>query len=115
MIKRTYNRPGSRGHRNADNNPLDNNDRGEIDSSGNRIRKVKATEKAARKFPSRHQLERTGQKRPRSQSELRDSTREPSRGRAEFTGQMNKRVTNRGNMVRTGKTATKNKAAAETR
>jgi hypothetical protein len=115
VMKRTYNRPGSRGHRNAENNPLDNNDGGEIDSSGNRTRKTKSTAKAARKFESRGQLERTGQKRPRSQSELRDSTREPARGRSEFTGQMNKRLTNRGNMVRTGKTSTKNKAAAETR
>src|SRR5688572_14405447 len=115
MIKRIYNRPGSRGHRNAENNPVDNNDRGEIDSSGKKIRETHPTETAARKFPSRHQLERTGQKRPRSQSELRDSTRETARGRSEFTGQMNKRVTNKGNMVRTGKTSTKSKAGAETR
>jgi hypothetical protein len=115
MIKRAYNRPGSRGHRNAENNPLDNNDRGEIDSSGNKVREIHPTEKAAGKFPSRGQLERTGQKRPRSQSETRDSSREPARGRAEFTGQMNKRVTNKGNMVRTGTTSAKNKAAAESR
>jgi len=115
MIKRSYNRPGSRGHRNSDGESLTTRNGSEIDSSGRKVREVHSTDKAARKFPSRHQLERTGQKRPRSQSELRDSTREPSRGRSEFTGQMNKRVTNKGNMVRTGKTATKNKAAAETR
>jgi hypothetical protein len=115
MIKRSYNRPGSRGHRNNDGESLTIKSGSEIDSSGKKIREVHPTEKAARKFPSRHQLERTGQKRPRSQSETRDSSREPSRGRAEFTGQMNKRVTNKGNLVRTGQTATKNKAAAESR
>ena len=115
MIKRTYNRPGSRGARNNDGESLTTKTGSEIDSSGKKIREVHPTDKAARKFPSRHQLESTGQKRPRSQSELRDSTREPARGRAEFTGQMNKRVTNKGNMVRTGKTATKSKAGAESR
>jgi hypothetical protein len=74
MIKRTYNRPGSRGHRNEDNESLTTKTGSEIDSSGNRIREVHPTEKAAKKFESRHQLERTGQKRPRSQSETRDSS-----------------------------------------
>src|SRR4051794_14737584 len=107
MEKRVYNRPGSRGHRNPENSPLDKNDGGEINSSGRKGREVHATDKAPKKFESRHQLERTGQKRPRSQSETRDSSREPSRGRAEFTGQMNKRVNQRGGSVRVGTTAAK--------
>ena len=37
MIKRIYNRPGSRGHRNAENSPTDNNDAGEKDSSGRKV------------------------------------------------------------------------------
>jgi hypothetical protein len=109
MTKRIYNRPGSRGHRNAENSPLDNNDAGEKSASGVKVRKTKATAKAAKKFESRGQLERTGEKRPRSQSELRDSTREPARGRAEFTGQLNKRMTNGGRNVRTSRTASKGK------
>jgi hypothetical protein len=115
MIKRSYNRPGSRGHRNDDNESLTTRTGSDIDSSGNKIRETHSTDQAAKKFESRGQLERTGQKRPRSQSETRDSSREPARGRAEFTGQMNKRVTNKGNLVRTGRTATKNKAGAESR
>jgi hypothetical protein len=108
MIKRVYNRPVSRGHRNAGNSPLDRNDQGEIDSSGRRVRKTKSTASAKKRFESRGQLERTGQKRPRSQSETRDSSREPARGRAEFTGQMNKRVNQSGRkIVRTGTTAAK--------
>src|SRR2546423_15692718 len=99
MIKRIYNRPGSRGHRNPENSPTDNNDAGEITSSGTRVRKAKSTAKAHKRFESRHQLERTGEKRPRSQSELRDSTREPARGRAEFTGKMNKRVNQAGRHI----------------
>ena len=107
MIKRTYNRPGSRGHRNADNSPLDNNDAGETTSSGRKVRATKPTDKAPKKFPSRNRLERTGEKRRSGQDETRDSTREPARGRAEFTGQMNKRMTNRGRNVRTSRTAAK--------
>lgn len=107
MIKRSYNRPGSRGHRNAENSAVDNNDKGEVSSSGRRIRKTKSTSKAPKRFESRGQLERTGQKRPRSQSEPRDSTREPARGRAEFTGQMNKRMTGKGRNVRVSRTASK--------
>jgi hypothetical protein len=107
MIKRIYNRPGSRGHRNPENNPLDHNDGGEIDSSGHKIREAHPTAKAPKKFESRHQLERTGKKRPRSQSETRDSSREPSRGRAEFAGRMNKRVSSAGGNVRLTTTAAK--------
>jgi hypothetical protein len=107
MIKRIYNRPGSRGHRNAENSPLDNNDAGEKTSSGRKVRKSKPTAKTQKKFPSRHRTERTGEKRRSGQDETRDSTREPARGRAEFTGQLNKRMTNRGRNVRTGRTSTK--------
>lgn len=106
-VKRVYNRPGSRGHRNADNNPADKNDKGEIDSSGNKVRSKRQTEKAARKFPSRGDLERTGAKRPRSQSETRDSQREPARGRSEFVGSMNKRLRGGTRTVRIARTATK--------
>jgi hypothetical protein len=113
MIKRVYNRPGSRGHRNAENNPLDNNDRGEIDSSGHKIREVHATDNNPRKFQSRERLDRTGQKRPNSQDETRDSSRMPARGQAEFMGQMNKRVVNKGSNVRRSTSATKSKTRAE--
>jgi hypothetical protein len=108
MIKRIYNRPGSRGHRNASNSPVDNNDAGETTSSGRKIRAKSATAKTQKKFPSRHRLERTGEKRRSGQDETRDSSREPARGRAEFTGQMNKRMTNRGRNVRVANTAAKN-------
>jgi hypothetical protein len=108
MIKRSYNRPGSRGHRNADNSPTDNNDAGATTSSGRKVRKPKATAKTQKKFPSRHRMERTGEKRRSGQDETRDSSREPARGRAEFSGQMNKRMTNRGRNVRVANTAAKN-------
>jgi hypothetical protein len=108
MIKRSYNRPGSRGHRNAGNSPTDNNDAGEITSSGRKVRKTKSTAKTQKKFPSRHRMERTGEKRRSGQDETRDSSREPARGRAEFSGQMNKRMTNRGRNVRVANTAAKN-------
>jgi hypothetical protein len=107
MIKRIYNRPGSRGHRNAGNSPADNNDAGETTSSGRKVREKSATAKAQKKFPSRHRLERTGEKRRSGQDETRDSSREPARGRAEFTGQMNKRMTTRGRNVRVSRTASK--------
>jgi hypothetical protein len=107
MIKRIYNRPGSRGHRNASNSPTDNNDAGELDSSGRKIREKNPTDKTQKRFPSRNRLERTGEKRRSGQDETRDSTREPARGRAEFTGQMNKRMTNRGRNVRVSRTAAK--------
>ncbi|HUS35053.1 MAG TPA: hypothetical protein VM680_06840 [Verrucomicrobiae bacterium] len=106
MIKRTYNRPGSRGQRNAENSPLDNN-AGTRTSSGRKASAKKATDKTQKKFPSRHRLERTGEKRRSGQDETRDSQREPARGRAEFTGQMNKRMTNKGRNVRVSRTATR--------
>ena len=106
MIKRTYNRPGSRGHRNAGNSPTDNNDAGEITSSGRKVRSKKASAKTQKKFPSRHRMERTGEKRRSGQDETRDSSREPARGRAEFMGRMNKRMTSRN--VRVATTAAKN-------
>lgn len=106
MIKRIYNRPGSRGHRNAEDSPLDNN-AGTRTSSGRKVSAKKSTDKAQKKFPSRHRLERTGEKRRSGQDETRDSSREPARGRAEFTGQMNKRMTNRGRNVRVSRTAAK--------
>ena len=106
MIKRTYNRPGSRGKRNAENSPTDNN-AGDRTSSGRKVSGKKSTDKAPKKFPSRHRLERTGEKRRSGQDETRDSSREPARGRAEFTGQMNKRMTNRGRNVRVSRTATR--------
>jgi hypothetical protein len=112
MIKRIYNRPGSRGHRNPENNPADHNDGGELDSSGRKVRETHPTEKAPKKFESRGQLERTGAKRPRSQSETRDSSREPARGRAEFTGRLNKRVNDSGGNVRTTTTAAKSDRGA---
>jgi hypothetical protein len=108
MINRSYNRPGSRGHRNAGNSPRDKNDGGEVTSSGRKVRKTSATAKTQKRFPSRHRLERTGEKRRSGQDETRDSSREPSRGRSEFTGQMNKRMTNSGRNVRTGTSSTKN-------
>ncbi len=107
MIKRSYNRPGSRGHCNADNLLTDNNDAGELTFSGRKIRKTKSTAKTQKKFPSRHRMERTGEKRRSGQDETRDSSREPARGRAEFSGQMNKRMTNRGRNVRVSRTASK--------
>ena len=107
MIKRIYNRPGSRGHRNAENAPEDKNAEGEIDSSGKKVREVKATAKAPKKFPSRERLERTGEKRRGGQDETRDSQRVPARGQAEFMGQMNKRMTNSGRNVRSSRTAAK--------
>ena len=107
MIKRIYNRPGSRGHRNASNSPTDNNDGGALDSSGRKIREKHPTDKTQKRFPSRNRLERTGEKRRSGQDETRDSSREPARGRAEFTGQMNKRMTNRGRNVRVSRTAAK--------
>src|SRR5215208_3800726 len=107
MIKRIYNRPGSRGHRNAENSPLDNNDAGEKTSSGRKVRTSKPTAKTQKKFPSRHRMERTGEKRRSGQDETRDSSREPARGRAEFMGQMNKRMTNRGRNIRVTGTAAK--------
>jgi hypothetical protein len=51
-------------------------------------------------------MERTGEKRRSGQDETRDSSREPSRGRAEFMGRMNKRMTGRN--VRVTTTAAKN-------
>ena len=108
MIKRIYNRPGSRGHRNAGNSPTDKNDAGEMTSSGRKVRTKQATAKTQKKFPSRHRLERTGEKRRSGQDETRDSSREPARGRAEFMGQMNKRMTNRGRNVRVATTSAKN-------
>jgi len=107
MIKRIYNRPGSRGHRNAENSTTDKNADGEITSSGRKVRTTKATAKAKQKFPSRNTVERTGEKRRRGQAETRDSQREPARGRAEFTGQLNKRMTNSGRNVRVSRTAAK--------
>ncbi|HEY6225499.1 MAG TPA: hypothetical protein VI282_00095 [Verrucomicrobiae bacterium] len=106
MIKRSYNRPGSRGHRNAGNSPADNNDAGEMTSSGRKVRNKKSTAKTQKKFPSRHRMERTGEKRRSGQDETRDSSREPARGRAEFMGRMNKRMTSRN--VRVATTAAKN-------
>ena len=108
MIKRIYNRPGSRGHRNAGNSPTDNNDTGEKTSTGRKVRETHPTDKTQKGFPSRHRLERTGEKRRSGQDETRDSSREPARGRAEFSGQMNKRMTNRGRNVRVANTAAKN-------
>jgi hypothetical protein len=109
MIKRVYNRPGSRGHRNADNSPADNNDAGEKTSTGRTVRKTHPTDKTQKRFESRHRLERTGEKRRQGQSETRDSSREPARGRAEFTGQLNKRASNKGRgTIRVTRSATKN-------
>jgi len=108
MIKRIYNRPGSRGHRNAENSPLDRNDEGAVNASGSAIRKPKSTAKTPKRFESRGRLDSAGVKRPKSQDETRDSSREPSRGRSEFTGRMNKRVNQAGSkLVRTGTTASK--------
>ena len=115
MTKRSNHRPASRSLRNNDGESPTIKSGSEINSSGKKIREVHPTDKSAKKIPNRHQLNSAGQKRPRSQSELRDSTREPARGRAEFTGQMNKRLTNQGNQVRTGKTASKGKGRAESR
>jgi hypothetical protein len=108
MIKRIYNRPGSRGQRNAGNSPVDNNDAGEVTSSGRKVRAKRPTAKTLKGFPSRHRMERTGEKRRSGQDETRDSSREPARGRSEFMGQMNKRMTNRGRNVRVANTAAKN-------
>lgn len=109
MIKRIYNRPGSRGHRNAGNSPTDNNDAGEVTSTGRTVRKTKPTAKTQKKYPSRHRTERNGEKRPSGQDETRDSTRETARGRAEFMGQMNKRMTNSGRNIRVAGTSSKSK------
>jgi hypothetical protein len=108
MVKRIFNRAGSRGRRNADNSPADNNDAGEKNSSGRKVRAKSSTAKTQKRFPSRHRLERTGEKRRSGQDETRDSSREPARGRAEFSGQMNKRMTKRGKNVRVANTAAKN-------
>jgi hypothetical protein len=108
MIKRIYNRPGSRGHRNAGNSPTDKNDTGEITSSGRKVREKHPTEKTQKRFPSRHRMERTGEKRRSGQDETRDSSRETARGRAEFAGQMNKRMTSRGRSVRVANTSARN-------
>ena len=109
MIKRIYNRPGSRGHRNAGNSPTDNNDAGEVTSTGRVVRKKSPTAKAQKKVPSRHRMERTGEKRRSGQNETRDSSRETARGRAEFMGQMNKRMTNKGRNIRVAGTSSKSK------
>jgi hypothetical protein len=109
MIKRIYNRPGSRGQRNAGNSPTDNNDAGEVTSTGRAVRKTRPTAKTQKKFPSRHRMERTGEKRRSGQDETRDSSRETARGRAEFMGQMNKRMTNKGRNIRVAGTSSKSK------
>lgn len=107
MIKRIYNRPGSRGHRNADNSPTDNNEAGEVTSTGEKVRSMHPTTKNQKRFPSRHRMERTGEKRRSGQDETRDSSRETARGRSEFTGQMNKRMTGRGRSIRVANTSAK--------
>ncbi|MDX1952977.1 MAG: hypothetical protein SFY81_12415 [Verrucomicrobiota bacterium] len=109
-VKGVYNRPGSRGHRNAEDNDLrSGHEMSEIDNSGNKIRDVKRTAKAPKRSESRDRLTIEGEKRVRGQGENRDSSREQARGRSEFTGSLNKRVNHSGGMVRTGTTGTKSK------
>lgn len=108
---RVYNRPGSRGHRNAENTANDENDNQEVDTSGNKIGKRVHTRKSPPAFETRGQRLASGEKRARSQSEERPSAREQSRGRSEHRGQLNKRVNQGASSDRIGRTGSKGRAS----
>jgi hypothetical protein len=92
--RKSFNRPGNVGKRNAENRPGDANDNQERDTSGRVIGEGRKT--TARRYKSRAESGRGGQRDPRSmrlksQNKQRDSSREQARGRSEERGQMGKR------------------------
>jgi hypothetical protein len=93
--KKSFNRPGAIGQRNAENTPRDGNFNAEENTSSERIgRRKHAT---ARQYKSRDQRQWDPRsKRLRTQNKPRVSSREQARGRSEERGRMSKRVGSRG-------------------
>lgn len=103
-VRKSFNRPGHIGQRNAENTPRDKNFNAERDTSGHVIGKRKHT--TTREYKSRDQRQwEPRSKRLKTQNKKRDSTREQARGRSEQRGKMTKRVGSKVNdrVSRTGR------------
>jgi len=93
--KKSFNRPGAIGQRNAENTPRDHNFNQERDTSSRPIGKREhATAKEVKSRDQRQWDPRS--KRLKSQNKKRDSTKEQARGRSEERGKMAKRTSSRG-------------------
>jgi hypothetical protein len=108
--KKTFNRPGSLGHRNSENTVRDHNQNQEVNTSGKVFGKRKPTRKAPPQQTRRGARLASGEKIARSQDEVRPSTREQARGRSEFLGSLAKRRIGRDQPIpRVSRTGTKSK------
>jgi hypothetical protein len=101
--KKSFNRPGDIGQRNAENTPRDKNFNGEQTTSSKPIGKRKAAIKPRYKSRDQRQWEPRS-KRLKSQNKQRDSTREQARGRSEQRGRLGRpaRSQNQDRISRTG-------------
>jgi hypothetical protein len=94
-VRKSFNRPGDIGQRNAENTPRDRNFNAEVNTSSEPI--GKREEATKQRYPSRDQRQWAPRsKRLKSQNKQRDSTREQARGRSEERGKMTKRVGSKG-------------------
>ncbi len=108
QTRKSFNRPGSVGHRNSENTARDNNQNEEVDTSGHWFGHRKETKKSPPRQMHRGARQASGEKVARSQQGERPSTREQARGRSEFPGSLNKRHLAKGHRVpRLSRTGTK--------
>ena len=103
--KKSFNRPGDIGWRNAENSPRDRNYNKERDTSGKVLgHRERAT---AQEYKSRDQRQWDPRsKRLKSQNKKRDSSREQARGRSELRGRMGRPATSK-NQDRVSRTGSK--------
>jgi hypothetical protein len=85
--KKSFNRPGDRGQRNAENSPRDRNFNGEQNTSSRPIGKRKHATAPKNKSRDQRQWDPRS-KRLKSQNKQRVSTREQARGRSEQRGRL---------------------------
>ena len=105
--KKSFNRPGHSGQRNAENTPRDRNFNAERDTSGHVIGKRQHA--TAREYKSRDQRQWDPRsKRLKSQNKQRVSTREQARGRSEQRGKLGRPAPSK-NQDRISRTGSKGK------
>ena len=105
--KKSFNRPGDIGQRNAENSPRDRNFNQEQDTSSRPIGKRKHA--TAKEYKSRDQRQwEPRSKRLKSQNKQRDSTREQARGRSEQRGRLGRPAKSK-NQDRISRTGSKGK------
>ena len=106
--KKSFNRPGDIGWRNAENAPRDRNYNEEVDTSSHPLGHRRHA--VAREFKSRDQRQWDPRsKRLKSQNKTRDSTREPARGRSEERGRLGQGAQARNRADRISRTGRKRK------